>query len=52
MIDLALDGRVMIHSELDEAIQELDLLFNTENTELLGYDIKEDYGYDLYTCNL
>jgi hypothetical protein len=41
MIDLALDGRVMINSELDEAIQELDLLFNTENTELLGY---RDFG--------
>ncbi len=41
MIDLALDGRVMLYSELDEAVQELDLIFNTENTELLGY---KDFG--------
>jgi hypothetical protein len=37
MIDLALDGRVFIDTELDAALQELDLLFNTENTELIGY---------------
>jgi hypothetical protein len=37
MIDLAIDGRVFIQSELDEALQELDLLFNTVNTELIGY---------------
>jgi len=41
MIDLALDGRVMLYSEFDEAIQELDILFNTDNTELLGY---KEYG--------
>lgn len=39
MIDLSLDGRVMIYSELNEAIQELDLLFNTENSELIGYPL-------------
>ena len=37
MIDLSLDNRIFIRNELDEAIQELDILFNTENTELLGY---------------
>lgn len=36
MLDLAIDDRVLIDNVLDEAIQELDLLFNTENTELLG----------------
>lgn len=36
MIDLALDGRVFINNELDEAVQELDLLFNTQLTELIG----------------
>lgn len=37
MIDLALDGRVIIRNILDEAVQELDILFNTDTTELLGY---------------
>jgi hypothetical protein len=37
MIDFALDNRIFITSQLDEAIQELDILFNTENTELIGY---------------
>ena len=37
MIDLALDGRVMIRNIMDEAVQELDILFNTDTTELLGY---------------
>ena len=37
MIDLALDGRVFIRSAIDEAVQELDLMFNTDLTELLGY---------------
>ena len=36
MLDLAIDGRVFIENEIDEAVQELDLLFNTENTELIG----------------
>lgn len=36
MIDLAIDGRVFLYDEFDVAIQELDLLFNTENTELIG----------------
>ena len=37
MIDLAIDGRVFIDNVLDEALQELDILFNTTNTELIGY---------------
>ena len=37
MIDLALTGDILIYDELDEALQELDILFNTENTELIGY---------------
>ena len=41
MIDLALDTRIFINSELDEAIQELDMIFSTENTELIGYP---EYG--------
>lgn len=36
MIDLALDNRVYINNDLDEALQELDILFDTECTELLG----------------
>jgi len=37
MIDLALDNKIFINSELDAALQELDILFNTEYTELIGY---------------
>lgn len=37
MIDLAIDGRIFINNILDEALQELDILFNTTNTELIGY---------------
>lgn len=36
MLDLAIDNRIFIDSPLDAAIQELDLLFNTECTELIG----------------
>jgi hypothetical protein len=36
MIDLALDSRIVLNTVLDCAIQEIDLLFNTENTELIG----------------
>lgn len=35
-LDLAIDQRVFIDDPLDEALQELDILFNTENCELLG----------------
>ena len=41
MLDLALDTRIFIDDPLDAAIQELDILFNTENTELIGYP---EYG--------
>jgi hypothetical protein len=37
MLDLALDNKIFINDKLDAAIQELDLIFNTENTELIGY---------------
>ena len=37
MLDLAIDSRVFIDNEIDAALQELDMLFNTENTELIGY---------------
>lgn len=36
MLDLSLDNKIINTSYLDEAIQELDLMFNTECTELLG----------------
>ena len=41
ILDLALDNRTVLTSELDCAIQELDMLFNTVNTELIG---KPEYG--------
>lgn len=41
MLDLAIDSRVFIYNEVDEALQELDMLFNTENTELICYP---EYG--------
>jgi len=37
MLDLSLDYKIFIKNELDAAIQELDIIFNTENTELIGY---------------
>lgn len=36
MLDLALDGKVFIENKIDAALQELDLLFNTERTELIN----------------
>lgn len=36
MIDLALNQDIFIYRPIDEAMQELDILFCTENTELLG----------------
>ena len=44
MIDLAIDDRIFIENNLEAAIQELDLLFNTENTELIG---NVDFGVGL-----
>lgn len=43
MIDLAIDTRVFITTKLDEAVQELDMIFNTSNGELIGYP---QYGTD------
>lgn len=37
MVDLSLDHKVLINSEFDAAIQELDIMFNTETTELINY---------------
>lgn len=36
MLDLALDNRVFLYNNLECAIQELDILFGTENTELIN----------------
>lgn len=35
-MDFSLDNRIMLNDNLDCAIQELDMLFNTTNTELIG----------------
>lgn len=45
MLDLALNDDVFIYDELSAAIQELDLLFDTTNTELIN---NPDYGTDWY----
>ena len=37
MLDLSLDNKIFVNSELDAALQELDIIFNTEYTELIGY---------------
>ena len=44
MLDLALDGRVFLDTPLDCAIQEVDMMLNTECTELLG---DTQYGVSL-----
>lgn len=36
MIDLALSNNIFTESPIEEAIQELDILFNTVSTELIG----------------
>ena len=41
MIDISLGDDIFITDKVDAAVQELDMLFNTENTELIGYS---DYG--------
>jgi hypothetical protein len=41
MIDISLGNDIFITNKVDAAVQELDMLFNTENTELIGYS---DYG--------
>ena len=37
MTDLAIDSRIYLYDKLDLALQELDILFNTTNTELIGF---------------
>lgn len=41
VFDFALDNRILLTSKLDCALQELDMLFNTTNTELIG---NTEYG--------
>ena len=36
MVDLALTANIFTESKIEEAIQELDILFNTTPTELIG----------------
>lgn len=36
ILDLAIDGNVFIDNIVDAALQEIDLIFNTTNTELIG----------------
>ena len=36
MIDLSLGSNIIINSEFEAALQELDILFNTETTELIN----------------
>lgn len=37
MVDISLFEEGVLQSEFDLALQELDILFNTENTELIGH---------------
>ena len=37
MYDLSLGDSLFIDNKLDAVLQELDILFDTENTELIGY---------------
>ena len=41
MMDLAIDSRLILDTEIDIALQELDILFNVINTELIG---NPDFG--------
>ena len=36
MLDLSLDYKILLNNKLDAAVQELDILFNTETTELIN----------------
>ena len=36
MLDLSLDHNVLINTELEAAVQELNIIFNTETTVLIG----------------
>lgn len=46
MLDISLQDDLFVTNELDAAVQELDMMFNTENTELIGYT---DYGTNWWT---
>ena len=37
MLDLSLDHNILINSELEAAVQELNILFSTETTELINH---------------
>lgn len=41
ILDFAIDSRIYLNDPLDLALQELDILFNTQNTELIGFS---DFG--------
>lgn len=41
MLDLALDDRIFLNDPIDCAVQELDIILNTNCTELIGYT---EYG--------
>lgn len=49
--DLSLDNRITLNSVLDCAIQELDMLFNTTNTEILG-DIEYGTNFEQFLWQL
>ena len=36
VLDFALDGSIFIDNVVDAALQEIDIIFNTTNTELIG----------------
>lgn len=44
MKDLALNDKVLLENEFDCALQEIDMLFSTTSTELIGYP---EYGMSL-----
>ena len=46
MKDLALDSRILLQTEFDCALQEIDILMNTTSTELIGYP---EYGMSIDT---
>ena len=45
ILDLAIDGNVFIDNIVDAALQEIDLIFNTTNTELIG---NPSFGTNFY----
>ena len=51
MLDLALDNRLFLDTPLDMAIQELDLMFNTCNTELIN-DVSYGTNFEQFLWSL